>query len=787
MSMKGSIAMCNSARHLKMLYLAAGAALVAALSLHLTSPPVAAGNLGNLSLTLTSTTAGATGVNVTTQFTTATTLPSDGKIVMTFPSGFSLAAASFGNSLLISGVSDGHFGITASGQVLTLSRLGNGDDIPAGTSLIVIMGSVTNPVVTASNITISIATQTGSGTELDTGSAQVTITPGSLSNATVTPASLVAGATGNVAVSFTTDNPIPADGRMEIAFPSGFSLTGVNSATSSTIGGGLTASVSSQTVTVQRDNTGSQVAADAAVSLTLATVQNPVVSGSTGTYTVTTQDSSGASIDTATPAANTITTGALTRASLSLSTTAPSQDDAAATFSFTTANPLPADGKIVLVFPSGFSLSAISGQTATGLSGVDGTLTASVSGSTLTLTRSGGTQLAAGTALSFVLSSLQNPTTSGTTSTFSVTTENSSSTEIDAATLAGQTIAVGALTSPEVSLSSTTAGRSEVAATVVFTTVNPLPANGRIVVTLPSGFDAGVADGRAAGTISGIDGTLAISAKTTTLTITRSGGTQIAAGTTVSLSVPNTIDLPSAPGKYGALTIATQNASGLTIDSATFGDVGIRAATSTSTAAPATAAATPAPAPTQTPVPSTATTQMTEVSPGRVQLVSKTTGQAITEVAVGTMSATGEVIPLGFVRDTTLGQTYAIVRRASDGLIVRKWVSPDSLLRFMVPWDEINSEQTFSVDIISAIPLDESFPSPGQLARRFDGGDDRVFYYDGAVGLWRHVPDVATFQAFGLYWCDITSADAATSERMQIGPPLDPSPLPARADYPSCR
>ena len=88
--------------------------------------------------------------------------------------------------------------------------------------------------------------------------------------------------------------------------------------------------------------------------------------------------------------------------------------------------------------------------------------------------------------------------------------------------------------------------------------------------------------------------------------------------------------------------------------------------------------------------------------------------------------------------------------------------------------------------MIAAIPLDDLYPQANQLVRRFDGGDDRIFAYDAGLRQWRHIPNEATFQALGFYWCDVTAADAAYFERITMGPPYPPSGVPARADYPVC-
>lgn len=97
------------------------------------------------------------------------------------------------------------------------------------------------------------------------------------------------------------------------------------------------------------------------------------------------------------------------------------------------------------------------------------------------------------------------------------------------------------------------------------------------------------------------------------------------------------------------------------------------------------------------------------------------------EVGVGWISRDGEtIIAIGFVRDGDLGQTYAVVRREGDGQVVRRWIAPDSPLVYAVPWAIVNTQYTFPVGVISAIPLDEQYPWPKMLARRFDGGDDRI-------------------------------------------------------------
>ena len=158
------------------------------------------------------------------------------------------------------------------------------------------------------------------------------------------------------------------------------------------------------------------------------------------------------------------------------------------------------------------------------------------------------------------------------------------------------------------------------------------------------------------------------------------------------------------------------------------------------------------------------------------------------EVGVGWISRDGQrIIVIGFVRDGDLGQTYAVVRREGDGQVVRRWIAPDSPLVYAVPWALVNTQYTFPVGVILAIPLDDQYPWPHMLTRRFDGGDDRILAYDAGLGQWRHVPDLATFQALGYYWCNVTAADAGFFDRITLGPPYPASTVPARVDYPVCQ
>merc|ERR1711881_415221 len=103
--------------------------------------------------------------NVNIVFTTANDIPVDGIVRVIFPTGFDLATGT--PAVIAAGNLGANLAASVSGQTLILTRSDNGV-FSAGAS------------------------------------GAVTVTAGAISSATVTPASLVAGASGNVNIVFTT-------------------------------------------------------------------------------------------------------------------------------------------------------------------------------------------------------------------------------------------------------------------------------------------------------------------------------------------------------------------------------------------------------------------------------------------------------------------------------------------------------------------------------------------------------------------------------------------------------
>jgi len=514
-------------------------------------------------------TAGVTG-NVTVTFILEHVLPANGKILVTFPAGFSLTGV---QSADVSSASDISGGLTASvsGQVVTVSRNGAGSVINAGTTIDdLVIANVRNPIVSGSGGTYTIATANSGALVIDqnTSVAADTFVAGNLSATNVQPASLVAGAAGNATVTFTTQSAIPADGYIEVTFGGGFNVAGVTGASSAAnINGGLTTSISGQTVRVTRNGAGSNVAASATVNdLVIAGVKNPVVTGTTGTYSIGTYYAAGVVIDDDTNVtADTITVGALSAANVQPASLVAGVVGNA-TVTFTMANPVPADGKILVTFGSGFDITGVAANGATSALDINGTLTVSRNGQILTITRSGGaaTAVAAGSVIDdLVIAGVKNPVVTGSTGTYSIKTTTSADVDIDQnLSVAADTITVGALTSTNVQPASLVAGASG-NVTVSFTTANPIPTGAKILVTFPSGF-AFNNGGSTTATSGSMDGTLAVGVSGQILTLTRGGGTsQPPAAETITLT---NVRNPQVSGSTGVYQLKTTTSADVDID-----------------------------------------------------------------------------------------------------------------------------------------------------------------------------------------------------------------------------
>ncbi len=226
-------------------------------------------------------------------------------------------------------------------------------------------------------------------------------------------------------------------------FPAGFNASG---ATAPTINSGLTGSLYIVSATTSEVIVGRSGGAsfNGPVSFSIGTIQNPATAGTTGSYTVETQNATGGLIDSGTAPGDTITGGG--GGSLTGVDVQPASLVAGATgtvdVNFTTTNLVPSNGGFEVVFPAGFNLAPVSSVTI--LSGPSGTLGApSVSGQTVSVQRTGGGTSYNGM-VSLRITNVTNPSATGMTGSYTVRTLDGVGVLIDSGTAPGDTITSGA-------------------------------------------------------------------------------------------------------------------------------------------------------------------------------------------------------------------------------------------------------------------------------------------------------------------------------------------------------
>jgi hypothetical protein len=257
----------------------------------------------------------------------------------------------------------------------------------------------------------------------------------SLTSVSVTPAQLVAGASGTVTIAFTTSNPWPSDGQVVVDMTSLYDASSVTFVSkNANVDGTVTAMKgTANRIIVLKRSGGTTIAGSTPVSIVVGNVANPPVSGSQPMPTVTTENVSGGPIDSFMPAGATITPGALTALMTTLSDTTTAHTPNV-TVNFTVANPWPSDGVLTVQFPAVFDpagANTVTSSTGTGLTGNGTVGVTSVVGQLVTLTRTGATAGTTATgALSITFGMVTNPA-ANTYQPFVITTETGAGTAID--------------------------------------------------------------------------------------------------------------------------------------------------------------------------------------------------------------------------------------------------------------------------------------------------------------------------------------------------------------------
>lgn len=541
----------------------------------------AASQLTGMSATPVNNAAGAGPTSYTIAFTTLSTLPANGNILVRFPAGYTVDPTS---AVVSSTGCDGALTAAPSGLDIVLSRTG-GTACSAGGKSVTLSG-LTNPGVSGQTGTILVKTRTSTNVDLDSGTVTATLVPGTLTGVTVVPTDARPGQASAQTIAFTAVNSVPANGKFFVTFPTGYALPGPLAATftsshtscdTPTERGTLSATSSGLTVTVARNNDPGAAACIGAMSLEISTgVTNPSADGVTGAFTVSTAngDASPRAIDTHTTATSTIDAPDLTSVSIA-ATPAGVGQTASYLVTFTLAAGGPGglgwakDGKLAIAFPSDTTFGAVAASgTATGCT-LGSPLAAEVVGTTVTVTRpgtaGGATDCAAAAGpIAITLTNVRNPSVSG-ANVITPTLLTKSATGIDRDEgSAGVTIDPGAI-SP-VTITPTNAAKSATTSYVFgLTTTNTWPADGKLEIVFPGAYTiTNALSADVSG--SGVSGTFGATKSGTTVTVTRSGGTAWAGGAkTVTLAG---ITNPSTSGVTAAFTVRTTDNALRVIDTA---------------------------------------------------------------------------------------------------------------------------------------------------------------------------------------------------------------------------
>jgi hypothetical protein len=208
----------------------------------------------------------------TFNFTAQHAVPADGFIRIQFDSNYSLGSAYLDTASFYS--------LTKGSDYLKFKTV---SAISAGQAVSIPISMIANPsyVYTVSNFQVKTFTaSTASEQLMDSGEiAGVTLTPGTISNISVTPASTEVSALTSYVFSFKTENSIAAGtGKVVIALDSDYDLSAVQSDNvSGNSGSSVAASGSTLTVTL-----GTAVGASSNVSLTVSNIKNPSYVQTTG-------------------------------------------------------------------------------------------------------------------------------------------------------------------------------------------------------------------------------------------------------------------------------------------------------------------------------------------------------------------------------------------------------------------------------------------------------------------------------------------------------------------------
>jgi hypothetical protein len=261
---------------------------------------------------------------------------------------------------------------------------------------------------------------------------------GTLTGMSVSAPKMTTGEIEAWSFAFTPGTVIPANGSVRFLLPAGFA-TNTGAVTHCSISNGGNASIESSDVLSATEvvcNLGptADVGNQSQVQFALSNVENPRTAQVTGNVTVETRDENATVLDTfdghpVSIEAHVFSSGpSRSNPDLRINRVGPH------TFSFAPFNPWPADGHLIITFPTGYRFNADGdGSTqATFASGGSGTFgEPTVQGQTLIFKRAGGSVLQRGQGVEVQITSIQNPAQEGPTGPFDVATADAAIASMD--------------------------------------------------------------------------------------------------------------------------------------------------------------------------------------------------------------------------------------------------------------------------------------------------------------------------------------------------------------------
>lgn len=251
----------------------------------------------------------------------------------------------------------------------------------------------------------------------------------------------VVGATGNMTLQVTTPIDLVSGSTVVFTAPGNLDVSGVTFGSETFSGAGSFSTCTSVYQVVTCTSSGAHTAGTGTI--VMSGVKSLFEASSKTVTSLSVKDASANSQ--ATDSTGTVTdtsVGALTSANLSFQTNvgeAVGNVTIGLVATVTSTLGIPNGGSILVTFPTGYNISLLNGRIATGLSGVNGTWTAMVSGQQTLITQSGGTTSTAGS-VSLTFWGVKNPKATNSTGTFTVATETAAAEAVMTGTAASVSV-----------------------------------------------------------------------------------------------------------------------------------------------------------------------------------------------------------------------------------------------------------------------------------------------------------------------------------------------------------